>query len=230
VDYKYAKAIFRDERSALESLQRGKGGRAVIEGTEVTTPAFHKKPPMVIQRELTNLAPTDRKLYVLGALQDLSEWVAESTAKGSNTAQKLGAKEFGKSVNSMEARIRALFDDQTIADDVMDYLRGELMGSRTFGKTQGSRTAPLQQTMAELSGSAKNPMIRGGAGLTLSVLDRAKTGWSEAISDEVSSLAVKGISGRNELIAFLESLRMHAPRKSVAAPVVLGQQAGGIQP
>lgn len=225
IDYKFAKAIFRDERSALESLQRGKGGRALVEGTEVTTPAFHTKPPQVIERELVLLAPTDRKLYVLGALQDLAEWVTQSTAKGPNVAQSLGAKEFGKSVNSMEARIRALFDDQTIADDVMDYLRGELLGSRTYGKTQGSRTPVLAHAMSELAGNSKNPVMRSGAGFALNVLDRAKTGWSAAISDEVSSQALKGMAGRDELIAYLESLRPLARRFRVAPRVVLGQQS-----
>lgn len=231
-DYARARGVWRGETEALEALQLGKGGAPLSAGTDVRSPRFMHKPPEVIKRELASLAPAEQELYKLGVAQDVAEFLVETTATAPNSAKKLGGRLYGEAMSNVEKRVRAIFGSDEAADEFMDYVKAEARISQTTSVLGGSRTAPLQQAMAELAGSGphKGGILRQAADATITaVTQRAKTGWTDAISDEISSMALKGTRGKDELIAVLNSLRPHAPRRSVAPTVVAGQQSGKVR-
>lgn len=230
--YRKAISIYADETDAVEALQRGKGGKQMVDGVEVTSARFTNKPPEIITRELRAMSanPTQQELYRLGALQDVAELIAEIRGSTPDVAGRLGGRRYGSVVSNMEKRIRALIDDPDRADDVVDYIKAEMLVTETTRRTGGSRTANLQQAMGDLTGDL--PTGRGGVirrtvdAVIEPVMNRAKVGWTDAVSDAVSSDAVKGLRGKDELIAWLNSLRPVVPNRrfQTGATIVGGQQ------
>lgn len=230
-DYRRARSVWRGESEALEALNMGKGGVPLNAGG-VRTTRFMQKPPEVIKRELKELTPAEQEMYKLGVAQDVAEFLAETTADAPNAAKKFGGRLYGEAMSNVEKRVRAIFTSDEAAQEFMDYVKAEARISRTTGVLGGSRTAPMQQMMSELTGSQpqSGSVVRRVADATITAMtDRAKTGWTDAISDEISAQALKGSRGADELIAFLNSLRPHAPRRRVAPTVVAAQQAAQVR-
>lgn len=223
-EYVRARGVWKGETEMLEALQLGKGG-APLAATEVRTTRFVNKPPEVIRREMASLGPSEQELYKLGAAQDVAEFLASITADAPNAAKKLGGKLYGESQRQIEKRVRALFSDMDAADEFMDYVNAEARISRSTGNIsqRGSQTAQLMQSMTDVAG--KGTLTRAAGTMVTALTDRARAGWTDAISDELANVALKGSAGGPELLAFLNSLRPHVPRYRPTAPLVAGQQA-----
>jgi hypothetical protein len=228
-DYKKARAIWRGATEMGEALQLGKGGSALTSGG-TASPRFTSKPPEVIKKELAGLTNAEREMYKLGAAQDVAEYLAQTTSEAPNAAGKMGGKSYGTSQRKIEKQVRALFDDSSAADEFMDYVNAEARISKVTGNlpTRGSQTAGLAEQMGELTG--KGSAMRTVADVTLTpIMNRSRAGWTDAISDEVANVALKGLNGPDELRAFLASLKPVAPRSRRIAPVVIGQQASQVR-
>lgn len=228
-DWKKGRAIWRGQTEMAEALELGKGGGALTAGG-TASPRFTSKAPEIIAKELKGLTGGEREMYKLGAAQDVAEYLAQTTAEAPNAAGKMGGKMYGNSQRKIEKQVRALFDDQSAADEFMDYVNAEARISKVTGNlpTRGSQTAGLAEQMGELTG--KGSALRTVADVTLTpILNRSRAGWTDAISDEVANVALKGLNGPDELRAFLASLKPVAPRSSRAVPVAVGQQAAQIR-
>lgn len=229
-EYKRARSVWRGETEMLEALQMGKGGSPLSSATDVKAVRFVNRPPEVIKRELADLTPAEQEMYRLGAAQDIAEMLASLTAEAPDAAKKLGGKVYGNSVRQIEKRVRELFADPDMAEEFMDYVSAEARLSKTASNlpTRGSQTAGLQQGMADLSG--RGGVMRQMADATITPLvSRAKTGWTEAISDEVANVALKGLNGPDELRMFFHSLKPVAPKYRPTASLVAGQQVSQVR-
>lgn len=228
-DYKKARAIWRGGTEMAEALELGKGGSALTSGG-TASPRFTSKPPEIIKKELAALTNAEREMYKLGAAQDVAEYLAQVTSEAPNAAGKMGGKSYGTSQRKIEKQVRALFDDASAADEFMDYVNAEARISKVTGNlpTRGSQTAGLAEQMGELTG--KGSAMRTVADVTLTpIMNRSRAGWTDAISDEVANVALKGLNGPDELRAFLASLKPVAPRSRRIAPVVIGQQSAQVR-
>lgn len=228
--YGQARSVWKGGGDALDAMQLGKGGQA-LGGSKVTAPAFHTKPPEQIAREMAKLDLAHQEFYRLGAVQDMADWVHSLAAEAPDVARtKFGGKVWSDTQNAMAKRLTVLVHDPDVAQQLMDHIWSEARISYTTGKLGGSRTAPLQAEIAALDGvsPAKGGLIRQAAGATINaVTTHAKTGWTNAVSDELSNLATKGLSSADELRAMLLSLRGMAPTHRPAVAITAGSQIGG---
>jgi len=230
--YGQARSVWQGETQAMEALQLGKGGTMIKDGIGQTVAPFHTKPPEVIERELAKLTPGEQEMYRLGAFQDMSEWVHNLTEEAPDIARgKFGGRVFSDAEKAMGTRLRALVHDPDVAQQLMDHVMAEARISYTTPKiTQGSRTAPLASAMQDLTGEASGggSIMRQVAGTVIQpIFNRAKTGWTDAVSDELSNLATKGIGGPDELRSMLLSLKGMAPTHRPALAITAGSQVGG---
>ena len=162
--------------------------------------------------------------------------------EGSDVARRFfGGSLFGR--NNLEAqRIRALFPDAPdVADDLMRQVAGEARVSHTSARARGAR--PKGSGVKEGEGvmeGAELPNVRASAGIAVlaagrQVAVRARTGWTNDVSDELAILFSKGIDSPSELGTLLEALRASGAtlgRRSTAAgrtAVGIGEAAGQIQ-
>jgi hypothetical protein len=228
--YKQAREVWKHDTDMLEALQLGKGGKRLVGRIEVTATPFHAKAPEVVKKELASLTPAEQELYRLGAAQDMADWVRGIAQEAPDVARRMfGGRVHGTTERSMELRVKALFQDPGVAEEFMDYVRGEARVSYTKGFLGGSRTAPLQSAMAELEGAVpqKGGIIRQTAGAALMGLQtRARTGWTSAVSDELANGATKGLRGKDELVAYLLSLKGQAPAHRAGTAIAAGQAVG----
>lgn len=197
--YARARATYRGHTEALEALQLGQEG-------------FLRKPPELIARELAALTPSQRELYRAGATQALADAIHGQTTEAPNIARRFfGGRAHGNVERSMEQRIQTLFSDKGAAQDFMDYVRTEAKITEGSGRLL-SRTPTPGVSASELAGG--KTVVRRQVGTTLiglaqNLAARARAGWSEEVSDEVSNLFTKGLRDPQELQALLTSLRAY---------------------
>lgn len=228
--YGQARQTYQAGSVLLDALALGKGGtrpyttskKPTAKPPRSTGPRFTEKPFQVIERELSRIqTPHEKAAYRLGALQDLAELIA---AKG-NQAD-VASDVFG--TPAMESRIRALFDDPLSpeADQVFDAVRGEL----TVVSRSGRVARPHRMPSVPLREAEGAQPVTSGVGFLYGPLNAVlrRIGSSdrqahvEAVSNEVSSLAVRGVNGIDELRGLLESLRNVGVSHSPVVPVAVG--------
>ena len=226
--YAQARAIFKGFSDSHDALTLGR--------------EYLKKAPALVSRELRGLSVAERDFYRLGAAQALYDKVMLPAQEGSDVARRFfGGSLFGR--NNLEAqRIRALFPDAPdVADDLMRQVAGEARVSHTSARARGAR--PKGSGVKEGEGvmeGAELPNVRASAGIAVlaagrQVAVRARTGWTNDVSDELAILFSKGIDSPSELGTLLEALRASGAtlgRRSTAAgrtAVGIGEAAGQIQ-
>lgn len=227
--YAQARATWKGDSDALDALQLGKGGMPLAD-TKVTSPRFHTKPPELVKKELAALSPAEQEMYRVGALQDMADWIHGLSSEAPDVARgKFGGKVWSDVHNSMAKRLRALVSDPDKAQQLMDNIWAEARISYTSGKMGGSRTAPLAADMAHIEGETlKGGLMSRVVGATYdAAVKRAKTGWTNAVSDEISNLFTKGINDPAEARALLLSLHGHAPVHRPALAITAGSTVGG---
>lgn len=210
---------------AIDAVQSGKGGALIKESSDIRSVRFISKAPELIRKELDKLSPADKAFYRLGAAQDIAEMLAATTAEASNAANRLGGKVISKQSSAIRERIAALFDDPMDATAFADYVNAEARLSQTTQMLGGSRTAPLQQAMADLAGgsSASGGVLSQVAGATVKpILNRARAGWTDQISDEVANGMLKGMNGAHELQAYLNLIAPKAPTRRLSTAAGVG--------
>ena len=113
----------------------------------------------------------------------------------------------------------------------MDRLHMEARASETAARRLARPPTNAGATMG--STFTLNPVTMASRGLG-SVIDRARTGWSEAVADEVANLFTKGIDSPAELQATLNSLQETARRMKLHSfglgltPALAGRASGGV--
>lgn len=230
--YGQARSTWKGGSDALDAMQLGKGGRG-LGGSGVVSPPFHTKPPEMVAKDLAKLDPAGQEMYRIGAMQDMADWVHALASEAPDVARtKFGGKVWSDIHNSMARRLQALVHDPDVAQQLLDHVWAEARISYTTGKLGGSRTAPLASEIAQLDGVAPKGggggILRQTAGAVMTAAtSHAKTGWTSAVSDELSNLATKGLSSPAELRAMLLTLKGMASTHRPVLAIAAGGQIGG---
>lgn len=229
--YGKARAAYKGPSDILDAMALGKGGRVPYptpQGLSAAEgPRFTSKTGEEVTREIRKLTdPTHRSAYVIGALQDVADLMASSTAKATHTADAV----FGSP--GMEKRIRALFPDPhgPDANSVFDAIRGE---STVTSRSTKVAVAPAPRQSAQMQ-DVEPPNLPSGIGFKYAavgtmVRQLAKTTkqqFTEKLSNEVSALGTRGINGLSELQGLIESLR-NIPTGHVQAPAITAGNLAG---
>lgn len=229
--YGKARAAYKGPSDILDAMALGKGGRVPYptpQGLSAAEgPRFTSKTGEEVTREIRKFTdPTHRSAYVIGALQDVADLMASSTAKATHTADAV----FGSP--GMEKRIRALFPEPhgPDANSVFDAIRGEsTITSRSTKVAEAS--APRGSSQMQEAAPSNVPT---GIGLKFQVVGSvlrhfgkdARQQFTERVSNEVSALGTRGINGLSELQGLIESLR-NIPTGHVQAPAITAGNLAG---
>jgi len=215
--YGQARATWRGYSESIDALTLGREG-------------FRRKPSEVVAREIAKLrTPTEREMYRIGAIQDISDAVHGLTREDAEVAQKLfGARLFGSKDRTMASRIRALFERPSDADEFLDKVASEASLERARGLAR--RGVPQERSAAATLGppgvttrvlTKVAPLKTGAAGI-----ERARD-----IANEVTQLLSKGADDPRQLVAMLRQLEQAsaAERALVSrARTVAGQQGAAL--
>lgn len=234
--YGAARAEFRGFSELLDALSLGKGGqrpytttsKASAKPPKSTGPRFSSKPPEVVAREIMRLtSPEQKAMYRIGAIQDVADLMATSTAKSQDAARTVF------STPAMESRLRALFDEPhgPEADMLFDAVRGEsLVRSRSGEIAVNPRRTP-SVPFREAEGG---PAVASSIGFRWAPVSaemrrlgaKSRQHWQEELATEVSALGMRGATSLDELIATLEGLRTADVTHSQVVPLAVGNVAG----
>lgn len=224
--YATARSIFSDASEALDAVALGR--------------TFTRKAPEVVAREINNLPPNIRDFYRIGSAQTLYEQVSPASKQLQDVATKyFGGTLFRKT--SLEGqRIRALFPEAPdVAESFMRKVAAEARVSQTTKQSVGRAVSQrVEQAEDVVEGSI--PTVRATAGVAIANIARtgivrARTGFAQDVSDELSSIMLRGLDDPAELHALLDVLEHTQSklfRRSKATGAVaraIGQTAGMIR-
>ncbi len=224
--YRAALSTFAGYSEEIEAIQMGKGGSALVEAADdVVRPRFINRPPEIIRREMATLAPNQKTNYRLGALQDLDQLLSESQSP--DVVKRLGIAPDGTRETQVTKGIRALFEDDGLADELITRLRREAQISRTSAAAKSGGLRGLVREYQQVAGLS-SPMMAKSVGVAMRVLGGgASAGWTGSVADEIANIGLKGVNGGpTELKAAINSLRPWVRSYRPAVPMGAGQQAG----
>jgi hypothetical protein len=187
----------------------------------------------------------EKNLYRLGWLQGLADDISRSSGKAIDFSSRFfGGNPTGIANNRIET-IRRLFPRAQDADEVIAFIHREARMYEVLQRSGRRPSQALQETVDEISGATPLPRgITGGASMTpgrqpgvfvrvLSAgINRAKLPFVREVSDEISSLFLKGASTLEELDALIAHLIGPGSRQlqrqtllGAAGRLTAGQQA-----
>ena len=198
--------------------------------------------PEVIERQMAKLSPSERDFFRVGYAEMLHTKLTGQTSEAADVARRFTGGRLFSNMNNPEARrIRALFPEAPeAADDFMRQVAGETRVSLTSQRfAQGAAARAPVQAAEEVLEGGPTPSARATVGLVVlgagrQLVERARTGWTNDVSDELAILFSKGIDNADELTGLLLSLREAsatlAARSKVSsrAAVAIGEVAGQI--
>lgn len=168
----------------------------------------------------------ETEAYKLGVVEDIRDAIYNRRGKVPDVASMLYTKE-------MRRRLQAVFGQD--AESLLDRIKNEVRFGESWGKTQGSRTAPLLGAMAnnEAAAAGVAANVLGGRGVSALVLAARYGGFKmklthgEEVANAMAENFTAGLNDPQELISVLMNLARRKPRPSTAPRygAVLGAQA-----
>lgn len=241
-NYRGANALFGGHANSLNALQLGKGGQPIIADHVVeevgTRPRFVNRTPEQVAADLKDIDAADKKLYILGALQDVDELLSSQLGKDPQLLAKMGLYGTSGRETRFTKSLRALFDDPDQADELLERLRNEAMLARV---PKGQRGRAMIREFHEVAGNARRDatLASGVPGKLGRAVDAVGTVLSTAekdnsleaeLADEISNLLLGGVNGPAEARATVNGLLPYVPRTPQPrgyrplVPLIAGQQ------
>ena len=223
-----ARLTYRGFESAQDAIEAGREmGRARLH-------------PTLMQRQMSELSPSDRAFARLGYIQNISDNIYNVRGRETRNFARdfFGANLFGGRSDEAD-RIRVLFaDDPAAGEDFMRRLAAEARISMTASEgIKGARGAIGKEAEEAIEGAAL-PQVRmneklTAAGIVRDGLMRTKGAFLRRVYDNISLLLAKGIDDPRELeiaAQVMEETHRRANRgfglAGRAAPIAIGAQAG----
>ena len=217
-EYGMARGFWKGETEAVEALELGR--------------SFNKMNPDAVAMTYGKMSTVEKEMARTGYLESVRDAMGRNTAREPDIAKTV----FG-SPNAI-GRIKVLFGDA--ADDMIDAIKTEQAISKTAAKLQGSRTEVLARETGDMDAGAEalgavislNPgsMVRA---LGKSVAGRARTGWTEEVSDELAKrFQINGAmtgGDAHDVLAMLNLMKRQGRPKAPGIgplPGLLGQGIG----
>lgn len=215
-EYGMARAFYKGESEAIEALEIGQ--------------EFRTMTPDAVAAAYGPMSTVEKEMARTGYLEAIAAGMGKNKAEAPNVVKAI----FG--APSDKQTVRVLFGDK--ADDMLDAIETEKAFSRTMAKIGGSRTEVLRhegEDMAQLGGAASWALV-GRPGLALHAIGqaaggRARTGWTEAVSDELAKTFSAGLDDPWALHSRLLLIKagQRAPKGIGPLPSLIGQGAGSLQ-
>jgi hypothetical protein len=212
-EFGIARAYYKGEMEALEAMDLGE--------------AFRKMTPDAVAAAYAPLSVVEKRMARTTYLGSLADVVGGNRAAAPDMAKALYGSPYDKQV------VKILFGDK--ADDMLDAIETEKAFSQTWSKMGGSRSMPLGAEMEDMA-EAAGGMLRASPGEAMravgrSAIGRAKTGWTEEVSDEIAKIFEVGLENPRALESKLLLLKKaRRPATGIGPlPSLLGQAAGAIQ-
>ena len=245
-NYKGATTVFRGHAESLNALQRGKGGRPLMETGVIkdvdARPRFITRSPDDVKADLAKLDPADKPLYILGAMQDVDDLLSSQLGRDPKLLSKMGLYGDVTRETRFTKSIRALFDDKYQADELIERLRNEARLVRAPNRTASAAIRQFNELagQAERDATLASGQIPGALGRVVStvgsMLKPAKAAGPDPLvgelSDELSNLLLSGVNGYGEARATVNGLLPYVPRPVAPKgyrpliPLAAGQQVG----
>jgi hypothetical protein len=215
-EYGMARAFYKGESEAIEALEIGQ--------------KFRTMTPDAVAATYGPMSTVEKEMARTGYLESISAGMGKNKAEAPNVVKTI----FG--APNDKKTVQVLFGDK--ADDMLDAIETEKTFSKTMAKVGGSRTEVLRhegEDMAQLGGAAAWALVsRPGLAfhaLAQSAGGRARTGWTEAVSDELAKTFSAGLSNPWDLHTRLLLIKagQRAPKGIGPLPSLIGQGAGSLQ-
>ena len=245
-NYRGANAIFGGHAQSATAVQMGKGGRPILDNKVIkdvgTRPRFVNRTPEDVRADLADMDPADKPLYILGAMQDVDELLSSQLGRDPKLLAKLGLYGDATRETRFTKTVRALFDDEHQANELIERLRNEARLVRAPTRTASLAIQEFKDmtAQAERDASLAAGRVPGALGRVINtvgaVLKPAGAGGPDPLlsefSDEVSNLLLGGVNGYGEARATVNGLLGYVPKVVTGkpyrplVPLAGGQQVG----